>query len=103
MSSAFKIMLSGTQVAVPSGVVLHAISIAVTDSAGIVQTQEVDGVTVLDSTFSNIADGPGMAVVSALDVNGALVGTPFTAKFTAPIQAAPTTFLQTTGATFSPA
>lgn len=71
-----------------------SVSIVVTDSAGTVYPPVV--LTGAESTpwswAATYADGAATAVATALDVNGATIGTPANLSFTVPVTVAPATF-----------
>lgn len=101
--SSYKVKLLGTLTNAPTGITPASIAIVSTDSAGVVQTHNVDGLLVSEAQFDNAADGPGTLVISALDTTGAVIGVPFTQPFTLPIVAAAPQFLQVSGVQLSPA
>lgn len=100
--SSFKVKLIGTLVDAPVGVTPASVAIVLTDSAGAVQTHNVDGINVTEAQFDNAADGPATLAINALDTTGAVLGIVFPQALTLPIMAATPQFLQVTGVTLTP-
>jgi hypothetical protein len=106
MSAALvSVLVAVNTVITPSttGAAFASISVVVTDSSGVAQPPVlltgVESPTPFAFTTS-VAPGAGSAVATALDVNGATLGTPITQSFTE--AGSPPTFPQPTAITVTP-
>jgi hypothetical protein len=96
----------GASTPTPTGAAFASTSVVVTDSTGVAQTAVLlTGVeTPTPWAFSaSVAPGNGTVVATALDVNGATLGTPITQTFTeAGTVGSGTNFFPPTGITVTP-
>jgi hypothetical protein len=87
----------------PAGVTFAGTQIVVTDSAGAVQTDTLNGTESppWSATVTGLANGAGSVTATDLDSTGAAIGSPITQSFSPSVPV--TVFPQTTGITVTPA
>lgn len=96
--STVNVTIAVTPTPVPSGQVFDHIAVVLTDAAGVAQTNRIDGVATLTTSFAGVAVGPGTVTAQAVDAANLPIGTSVSGTYTA---VAPTTFPQPVSVTLT--
>lgn len=77
-----KVELSTTATDLPAGITFANIRLDLVDALGGKQSQTIDGVATLSTTFDNVPVGAGAVTASAIDSAGGVIGSPIQQAFT---------------------